>query len=294
MIIMHMLSGLGNQMFQYAFGRALSLTHGTELRLDLISYRQERTWHNGFELARLFDIAIREPDAHDLWKVHGWRTLGGAYSRLAGSRFSWLRGSALMIEPHHHFWPEALPSPENKYYIGYWQSEKYFAAHQETIRRDFAFKLPLSKENAALQRRMRSCEAVSLHVRRSDYLHPMNLHVLGVTPLEYYQKAIAWIAARCARPHFFVFSDDIPWARAHLPLQPFPCVFIEHNSGPESYNDMRLMSQCQHHIIANSTFSWWGAWLNPSQDKMVVAPDRWFVSDRFKTVDLTPAGWIKL
>jgi hypothetical protein len=141
--------------------------------------------------------------------------------------------------------------------------------------------------------RIGDCQSVSLHVRRGDYAtHARTRAVLGILPLDYYRAAIDYVAGRTESPELFIFSDDIPWAREHLDI-PFPCHYIDHNKGPESYNDMRLMSVCRHHIIANSSFSWWGAWLNPAPDKIVVAPRRWFANG-WSIEDLIPAAWVSL
>jgi hypothetical protein len=135
--------------------------------------------------------------------------------------------------------------------------------------------------------------AVSLHVRRGDYLqNPVTFAIHGIATLDYYQAAMQTIADSVVQPYFFIFSDDMEWVKANLKIT-FPRHYIEHNQGMESYNDMRLMSLCQHHIIANSSFSWWGAWLNPSAEKTVIAPGKWF-ADNKNIEDLLPAEWIKL
>jgi hypothetical protein len=122
---------------------------------------------------------------------------------------------------------------------------------------------------------------------------PKTRAVLGPCSLDYYRSAARHVAERVATPEFFVFSDDIAWARDNLDIA-FPCHFIDDNRGMESYNDMRLMSLCRHHILANSSFSWWGAWLNPRADKIVVAPGRWFVGGERRVDDLVPQGWVTL
>ena len=135
--------------------------------------------------------------------------------------------------------------------------------------------------------------AVSLHVRRGDYVSdPKTKAILGVCSLDYYRAAIAHIAERIESPAFFVFSDDIAWAKANLEI-PFPCEYVDHNQGQQSYNDMHLMSLCKHHIIANSSFSWWGAWLNPRKDKIVIAPENWFANNE-DAKDLIPPESVKL
>jgi hypothetical protein len=114
----------------------------------------------------------------------------------------------------------------------------------------------------------------------------------GLCPISYYQNAINYISAQVEQPYFFIFSDDMGWAKENLKMD-LPCIYIDHNHGAESYNDMRLMSLCQHHIIANSSFSWWGAWLNASSNKIVIAPKKWFANNN-NVKDLLPIDWITL
>ena len=293
MVISRIVGGLGNQMFQYAFGRALSLAREAEHALDLHDFG-DYLLHNGFELSRLFDIKARDLSTREIREVIGWRGGGRIRRALTRRRYAWARGTQFIVEPHFHFWPPALAAPADCYVAGYWQSEKYFAPAEGMIRKDFMFRLPLSPENEAVRQRMESCEAVSVHVRRGDYVsNQQTFATHGVCTADYYAKAIAFVAARCTKPEFFFFSDDALWPREHLKTG-FPQHYVTSNRGSDGYNDMRLMSHCRHHIIANSSFGWWGAWLNPSLDKIVVAPRRWFATDLPDTRDLIPAGWIRL
>jgi hypothetical protein len=183
--------------------------------------------------------------------------------------------------------------PSQCYLTGYWQSEKYFSSVEAEIRKDFTFNKPLIDRNLELSAKMATCGSISLHIRRGDYVSDAQTSaILGVCPLDYYRNAVAYVADRVANPQFFVFSDDIEWARENLGLD-HPSEYIDHNRGAESYCDMQLMSKCRHHIIANSSFSWWGAWLNPHADKIVVAPKRWFAGSLDST-DLVPQTWTRL
>jgi hypothetical protein len=204
------------------------------------------------------------------------------------------RRENFVVEPHFHYWPAINHVPQDCYLAGYWQSEKYFQTHASLVRADLTFKPPLTDRNAELAEQIARVNAVSLHIRRGDYAgnHRM-LSKHGVCPLSYYQEAIQYIAGRVSAPYYFVFSDDMDWVRANLNIShPFCCV--AHNRDRESYNDMRLMSLCRHNIIANSSFSWWGAWLNPSTTKIVIAPKRWFNAYPADTGDLFPEGWVTL
>jgi hypothetical protein len=147
--------------------------------------------------------------------------------------------------------------------------------------------------NAELKEEIGNTNAVSLHVRRGDYVHnSTNAATYEVCSLDYYRASIRHMAERIQQPKFFIFSDDIAWVKNNLKID-FPHHYVDCNHGEESYNDMRLMSLCQHHIIANSSFSWWGAWLNPNREKIVIAPKNWFAIER-DTRDLYSAGWMTL
>jgi Glycosyl transferase family 11 len=291
-VISRIVGGLGNQMFQYAAGRFLALNVSEPFRLDVSGFAgYER--HQGFEISRIFECDPEIATEEDVRDLLGWRASWIARKILFRPSFAMLHGARLVVEPHYQYWPGIREISRNAYLVGYWQSEKYFSSASETIRADFAFRHPLSKQNAELAGRIRQTTAVSLHVRRGDYASDAKTNAAhGLCSLEYYRAAVLHIAEHVERPEFFVFSDDIAWAKANLKMD-FPCNYVDHNQGAESYNDMRLMSLCRHHIIANSSFSWWGAWLNPNPDKIVIAPKKWFANDN-NIEDLFPAGWVAL
>lgn len=292
MIIVNLIGGLGNQMFQYATGRALSLRLAQPLRLDISDFDGYGS-HQGFELSRVFACNPEIATDEEIRDLLGWRASRAARKLLLRPGFRWLQGDRLAVDPHFHYWPEIMGLSRNTYLAGYWQSERYFGEACETIRADFTFRLPLSKQNAELAERIGQTTAVSLHVRRGDYVSNAKANAAhGLCSLDYYRAAILYMAAHVERPEFFVFSDDIAWARSNLMID-FPCCYVDHNQGAESYNDMRLMSLCRHHIIANSSFSWWGAWLKPHPDKSVVAPKKWFANGN-NVKDLFPSGWVSL
>jgi hypothetical protein len=175
------------------------------------------------------------------------------------------------------------------YMMGYWQSERYFLEQQKSIREDFRFRQAFAGFNAALAAEMSSSPSVSVHLRRGDYLSDQ---IMDVCSLDYYRAAAKYIEESIGRPTYYVFSDDTDWVRSHVDFLP-GATFIDHNKGLDSHKDMQLMSRCKHHIIANSSFSWWGAWLNPSPHKIVVAPSTWFRHGRDDS-DHVPSQWIRL
>ncbi len=300
MIVSQLLGGLGNQMFQYATARALSVAKGTDLALD-ISRFGTYTLHHGFELQKVFQgvrQAGRIATSKEISRCMGVAQYKHIQNILAKPSLSRLRPSSWLPEPDFNYWAgldAAARARDDCYLTGYWQSEKYFENQADLIRQDFSFLEYCSAANLAILLRIQQKNAVSIHVRRGDYVNnAATLAVHGVCPLAYYEQAISYLKARVANPYFVVFSDDLPWVQHNLAaLLPGAHEYVSNNQGSASYNDMRLMSCCRHHIIANSSFSWWGAWLNPRKDKMVVAPRRWF-NRGADTPDLLPASWCKL
>lgn len=292
MVIGNILGGLGNQMFQYAAGRALALRRNAILRLDISGFLSYRL-HHGFELQRVFACPAEIASSLDVDRLLGWQSPFLVRRLMARPGLAAFRREAFVVEPHFHYWPEINNVPQDCYLVGYWQSEKYFQDMVSKIREDFTFRTPMSSRNERVAEKMARGNTVSLHVRRGDYAgNPKTKATHGLCSLEYYQAAIQYVFERVEQPHFFIVSDDMAWVKDNIKLD-FSCEFIDHNEGAESYNDMRLMSLCQHHIIANSSFSWWGAWLGSRPDKIVVAPNKWFANDNI-TQDLYPQGWVKL
>jgi hypothetical protein len=286
MIITQINGGLGNQMFQYAAGRALAQRHGTDLLLDTRIFDGNTQF--GFGLNH-FAISARQampaelpPDRRqNRFYYLVWRGL-----RLKPNLF---RESGLSYNPGFN------SLGDGAYLKGYWQSERYFTDIDAAIREEFRIVTPASPENAAILSEIAERPAISLHIRRGDYVKNSRTNAThGTCTLEYYMRAVDLIAAKMTEePVVFTFSDDPSWVRENLVL-PFEMRVMDHNDSDHNYEDLRLMSACRHHIIANSSFSWWGAWLNPSIDKIVVSPDRWFADPRMVNEDIWPESWIRL
>ena len=292
MIITNLLGGLGNQMFQYAAGRALSLRNNTTHCLDVSDFGSYGL-HQGFELHRVFSMPITLASEEDIQSILGWQSSRSVRRILLRLNWTLLRRQGFIVEPHFNYWPELFNAPRESYLLGYWQSEKYFKDYSAMIRSDFTFRHQLEAVNKELAEVIGLSNAVSVHIRRGDYANNLKTKAThGLCSLDYYHAAIKYVSERVAPPHFFVFSDDIAWAQENLKFN-FPCQFIGHNQGASSYIDMQLMSLCKHHIIANSSFSWWGAWLNLNADKIVIAPKRWFVN-KSDVRDLLPQEWVTL
>ena len=177
---------------------------------------------------------------------------------------------------------------------GYWQSFKYFERHRELICREFSLRDAPDPRNQEMAARIRKVEAVAIHIRRGDYVMDATANAVhGTCDLQYYQRAVEVMVRKVKNPHFFVFTDDPVWAKSNLTLCG-PLEVVDHNLGERDHLDLWLMSQCRHFIIANSSFSWWGAWLGQRKQKTVIAPKRWFKIDKYPAEDRIPPEWIRL
>jgi len=279
MVVSTLIGGLGNQMFQYAAGRALAVRTGSKLVLDL-----------GWLERPPADVTPRSYEL-DCFQIEA--EVARIYPRTAVEHVR----EVLRLSPRvwreqmYQFAPQTLELSGSFRLVGYWVSERYFEEYADQIRKDFSFRDPPRGANQELAARIRDTTAVSVHVRRGDYVeNPTTRAFHGVLPVDYYVAAAARLRRTVRDPHFYVFSDDPEWCRSTLDLGG-PTTVVDHNRGHGS-GDLRLTSLCRHHVIANSSFSWWGAWLNPSPDKVVIAPRRWIAVESFDTSHVLPPEWI--
>ena len=278
-------------MFQYAAAYSLAIRKGLQLKLDLSAFTNYKL-HNGFELYRVFNCHRDIAKYEDMHNLLGWQARPQLRNLLSRYNLMGLRSKKLALEPSFSYWTGIEKLSDNCYLAGYWQSEKYFSDANTQIRKEFTFRQPLNKINTEVASLISQVKGVSLHVRRGDYAsNTRNTSTHGLCSIDYYHKAIQHIVTNVPSAHIFVFSDDIPWVKKNLKLE-LPSHYVDHNRGIDSFNDMRLMSMCKHHIIANSSFSWWGAWLNPSLNKIVIAPKPWFDKKKLSDKDLFPKNWI--
>lgn len=282
--VVFLFGGLGNQMFQYAF--YLSTLNNNNVDYD-VSLLRFYNGHNGFELYRAFKILPRK----NLFRLLVYRMA----SKLDFSLLKKIMGVEVIKDSVPSLYMPWLLKRNNSvtFYWGYWQTEKYFAAIRNVVLSHFSFDSDLlSKESSNILNEIRNTtNSVSIHVRRGDYLTDENDIIYGnICTVEYYLKAIEKVVHLIGESIFFVFSNDIEWTKNCLDI-PNP-IFIDCNQGINSWQDMFLMSQCNHNIIANSTFSWWGAWLNRSLDKIVISPSRFINS--YLDSDIIPDNWLKI
>jgi hypothetical protein len=298
MVIVRLMGGLGNQMFQYAAGRRLSLVRATELKLDLAFLLDRRPRENFvFRDYNLGIFNVKENFASPQETAPHTGNYANAFRRLVfkAQKAAGVKHRPYLRERYFHFDADLLNAPGNIYLDGYWQSEKYFQDVADVIRKDFAFKTPLLSSGSDISEiasQIQASGSVCLHVRRGDFVeNPVTAQFHGFVGMGYINRAVATVAAKINQPRFFVFSDDIEWCRANIRLDYPTTVVGQADRGREFGNDFRLMTLCRHFIISNSAFGWWAAWLGGHPGKIVVAPEQWFASSPHSTRDLFPASW---
>ncbi|MEP7236268.1 MAG: alpha-1,2-fucosyltransferase [Ferruginibacter sp.] len=293
MIVAKLMGGMGNQMFQYAFGKYLAVKHNTVLKLDT-AFLLDRTPHKEFFVFRDYDLDIfnlqvdfanaQEVDA--LTKRLPLVIPDKILNKLVGVKKSYV------IEPHFHFSEQSFAAADNSYIEGYWQTEKYFTPIKEQLKRDdFSFKDPLSDKAKLLATEIQNINSVCVNIRRADFV-VTDFH--GTCNPEYYKKGEDIICSKVADPHYFVFSDEIDWCRENIKFAG-PVTYVGHEyAGPKFQDYLRLMATCRHYIIPNSSFAWWAVWLNEQAEKTVIAPQKWFNDTSWNPKDLIPNEWIKI
>ena len=272
-------------MFQYAAGRALCLHLGVNLGL--------------YDYNRKTDIIPNQLDQFNI-KVENIPQSLLPPSR-SSNGFLWMLWKLGLTKPKVFrqgglgYNPKFEQITDNTYLRGYWQSERFFQDCKAVIRSDFEFTSKPTGQNLEIHQEIQETESsISLHVRRGDYLNQKNKSIFSSCSQEYYEQAVGLIADRSqTTTRVYVFSDDPEWITDHFQL-PFEMRVISHNPVDHAIEDLRLMTVCKHHVIANSSFSWWGAWLGQNPNKITVAPARWFADPKYSNPDIYCKGWIRL
>lgn len=294
MIIVRLIGGLGNQLYQYAVARHIAERRRAILKIDI----------SGFETFKLFKYSLWAFNIHENFaSPEEVAALGGPKGGIAERVVKEVLRKLELVKPPptyirekklFHFDADILNLPDGIYLEGSWQSEKYFTDIAGIIRQEFTVKTPPAGRDSELAEQMASCASVSLHIRRGDRVFdPRANKIHGTCDLDYYFGCVERLVQMVKNPHFFIFSDDPEWAGDNLKLS-YPMTLVDHNGPDKNYEDLRLMSQCKHNIIANSSFSWWGAWLNQNPGKIVLAPKRWLKRGDYDTKDLVPDKWIEV
>lgn len=291
MIIARLKGGLGNQMLQYAAGLSLAHRLGSKFFIDLswFDYAKDIDAPRHYELAcfnlsaqpiRPSRFALTRPG--NSLKISAYKYTKGLIKPRVGH----------FIEKNDRFDKEFFKLPDNTLIEGFFADERYFKDTRDLLLADFSFKNPPSGQNKRRLAEIEKTDSVSIHVRRGDYANikaTRDFH--GLLGTEYYKNAINNITKKVKSPHFFIFSDEPAWCKKNLKPQ-FPTTYISGNKA--GFEDLRLMQNCKHNIIANSSFSWWGAWLNQNPDKMVIAPKKWFRDPSMDAAEIVPKNWIRL
>jgi hypothetical protein len=288
-VVVKLMGGLGNQMFQYAAAFSLAQKNNAKLIVDkscntlkIHQYSLEKfnlncTFVNFYYILNFFIRCFQKIDSL-------------IFKRIGISFFK----KYFYFEKNFDFDENFLNIKNSQYITGYFQSEKYFMSCSDLILEQFFFPKEIEFLNKDLIEKIKNCQSVSLHVRRGDYVKnelARKLHG-DCCPFEYYDQALKYIVEKLGNIELFIFSDEIKWVKQNFKFEQ-PVNFVDNNTS-SNFSDLRLMSLCKHNIIANSSFSWWGAYLNKNKDKIVIAPKKWFNNNSLNTSDLIPEGWVKL
>ena len=289
-VVSRITSGLGNQLFQYALARSLAVQNNASLYFDLSYYNQTYATDT-VRLFKLHNFAID----YRVLSTSPYQYVSKATKLLPNRTLKPL--VEFVAEKQFHFSPDVFRATARFVTLeGFWQSERYFGRHSDVIRRELTFRRQTGPTFERYKYEIEHTEhPVSLHIRRGDYVnHPEFSQSFGFVGLDYYQKAVAFLTERLPTARFFIFSDDADWVKQNLMIAN-PHTFVTNTGTDADLDDLQLMSRCQHHIIANSSFSWWGAWLNADRQKIVIAPKQWFRNKPdWNTTDLIPSNWLRL
>jgi hypothetical protein len=297
MVTVFMRGGLGNQMFQYAAGLNLAKKNKTDLMLDTVHildrFPRPHFTYRTFDLAEVFMI---EPRFTHLSKFAEKMPIPGFWLGIdlmaMNLRQAFGYTKILYQDERKDFDLLSFPEKKNVVLYGRWENERYFIENESAVRESLKFRHPLEGEAATLAEDIRMANSVALHVRRGDYAAVKTVtKLMGDIDLSYYKNAVAYMSKKIASPQFFIFSDDIEWCKENIKLD-VPAIYIPaSSSGPKAAFHLQMMSLCKHNIIANSTFSWWGAWLNANPEKTVIAPKTWLAG---ASKEIIPSSWITL
>jgi hypothetical protein len=290
MIISNIIGGLGNQIFQYAAGLSLALEKKTKFNIAIDMFKGY-SLHQGFELERVFGIEAKTVTRENLKDLISWRATPNARRLLNKIPYNRLVHGNNFVSEYHNINPNLFYSlPINSYLHGYWQSNRFFNRHLNEVIESLKFKIELDIKNLDTIAKIEGGTSASVHIRRGDYLSAKNIKTYGMCSFEYYISSMSYLEERHGPICFYIFSDDTIWAKDFFSKLNFSFKVIDHNKGDYSYKDMQLMSLCDHNIIANSTFSWWGAFINKNPEKIVISPKFWKLG--LEASKVNPDSWL--
>ena len=291
MIVGKIIGGLGNQMFQYSFYKYLSVEKKCNLKLDL-SLFDTYDLHYGYELEKVF--GIREELASSS-EVNALMSKYPLLFKIENKIFNknYCFGSFHFKENNFYIDNKIFYKKYNNFYVeGYFQTNQYINKINDEMKQLFQFKTILSSRESDLI----SGNSISIHIRGGDYLtNPQDKKLFGnICTKEYYKRAIRYMQTKIQNPKFIVFTNDNTYAKSIFEKFDYNLYIVDWNKDENSYRDMHLMSQCKHNIIANSSFSWWGAWLNKNPNKSVISPSEWLNNQKINQDNIIPKNWIKI
>lgn len=295
-VVVSLCGGLGNQLFQYAMGRALAERSAAELALDLkwfsnVIGSQDTTLRSYALGAFNLPVSIQ----YDAPTVSQSKSLlARVMRRFFKARFQSQLNIPVLNESGFAYDPSTLLLSSPVWLNGYWQSYRYFEPIANQIREELATPRNMSLGSRDVLDQIKNSDSICIHVRRGDYVS--NVHAAathGVCGVDYYSKGVSLVSKGLSSPHCFVFSDDPDWVRENIRFE-CPITVVDVNGPDDAHQDLWLMAACKRFVIANSSLSWWGAWLGSSDSKVVIAPKNWFLSGQHDTKDLIPVEWVRL
>lgn len=280
-----MVGGVGNQLFCYAYAKSLQ-QKGYDVKIDISTFKFNKIDSYEFDKYSI-DIPISTQEENEI--LFNNSLLSKILKRFGIDISNKVREKSLLFDE------SLLRINDNCYVDGYFQNEKYFYDIRDILLEQISINRPLSNFTKNIQKKINSLNnTCSIHVRRGDMANDINVKIHGVCSVEYYNNAIEFLENKLGEVNYFIFSDDFEWCRSNLKID--NAIFVESDEQRIAHEDVYLMSLCDHNIIANSTFSWWGAWLNPNNDKIVIAPNAWFADKDLhkQSKDIVPKDWIKI
>jgi hypothetical protein len=295
MIFVQLRGGLGNQMFQYATARSLSIKNNTSVNMDLTEYDQiNRRPHEVYNLNH-FNISgniLEHCELKRFYKTNFFERLIFKLKKITG-----MEKTRLVYEKRWFHYDSSIKTlPDNVYLRGYWQCEKYFSDIRDIILDEYTPGSQLSSNSLLVKEAIiKSNNSVSLHIRRGDYISDKKTNTyFHICPPEYYNECLSRLNQYAGKHlDLFIFSDDIDWAKSNLNFD-YNTFFVENKNIQLAFEDIYLMSLCKHNIIANSSFSWWGAYLNRNKGNFIFAPSKWVNDNTINIDDILPSSWIRI
>ncbi|MBN2091921.1 alpha-1,2-fucosyltransferase [candidate division KSB1 bacterium] len=280
-------------MNQFALGRCLSLKNNCELKLDLSWFDAMKSdcTYRTFKLNR-FKLNMQTASQEEINDIKGQKNRFDKLKRVKAKYLRFKNQTYVIEKKNNKFDSSILKLHPPVYLEGYWHTHRYFIEAYNCLKKDFTLKDILVAPSSRTLDKIRSVNSVSVHIRRGDYIsNPSNLKRYGTVTLEYYQKCLEYISNQINDPHFFVFTDDFDWAKQYIKTD-FPISWMDQKTPEKDCVDLWLMTNCMHHVIANSTYSWWGAWLASNPDKIVINPVKWNNTEKQYNRDRSPDHWL--